>query len=629
MLAQMHECDVMSEGELRALAAGPSAEDALDDPDVVAELTRAPSQPEDPDPWDEALMRLVGPHAAGSGAAPPDGDVPAISAGVVAELAPDASLGSLLEQLSVVDADEALLVEIVAAYKRLEAWSAAGAAHAAAELARRPRMRASVRTSAGERLLNVAAEELAMRLGVTRNEGQVLVDVGRAVTGAGSLRPLGEALRSGEVSWQKTTTIARTLIPQPDPVAFLALEEVLPEAPTQTVHQISRALTKALVAVDREEADQRHQRARRLRSVSHPSPAPDGMADVRSHLPAEGAVVLDLVLDAAARAAKQAGDGRNVDQLRADALVVMAQSALDAGCIGAVPCTCTCTCTCAGAAHGSSPGPDGVPTRPGSDAGTGSSPGRRRPPMPLTGVRSRHTDVRITVPIGMVLAVGGRTTPASGPDPGVPPGATGSSGSCVPPDGSAPRDPTDRPGPEEILRGGTAGRSTDLRWATSEVAWLDGYGPLNDEQALSLAAHGLFRRLLTDPVTGAVLDVGRSRYRPPAELARLVRARDVTCTRPGCTVPADRCQLDHLRPWTLGGRTSAENLAAECERDHALKTSGAFQVRQEAPGVYVWRTAAGLVYRRRADGTVRRLPVGTVFRPAPEVLPEATSPPPF
>ena len=41
-------------------------------------------------------------------------------------------------------------------------------------------------------------------------------------------------------------------------------------------------------------------------------------------------------------------------------------------------------------------------------------------------------------------------------------------------------------------------------------------------------------------------------YRPSTELAEFVRMRDLYCRFPGCTVPADRCDLDHARPWPFG-----------------------------------------------------------------------------
>jgi hypothetical protein len=72
-----------------------------------------------------------------------------------------------------------------------------------------------------------------------------------------------------------------------------------------------------------------------------------------------------------------------------------------------------------------------------------------------------------------------------------------------------------------------------------------GFGPVDALQARALAAGGVWRRLVTDPLSGAVLDVGRRRYRPPAALVEHVRARDRRCARPGCEVDAGRSDLDH------------------------------------------------------------------------------------
>ena len=63
-------------------------------------------------------------------------------------------------------------------------------------------------------------------------------------------------------------------------------------------------------------------------------------------------------------------------------------------------------------------------------------------------------------------------------------------------------------------------------------------GPITASQARRSAADGVWRRLLTDPVSGALLDLGRQRYRPPAELGAFVVARDARCTRSGCDQPS-------------------------------------------------------------------------------------------
>ncbi|HSO05536.1 MAG TPA: DUF222 domain-containing protein, partial [Candidatus Limnocylindrales bacterium] len=100
---------------------------------------------------------------------------------------------------------------------------------------------------------------------------------------------------------------------------------------------------------------------------------------------------------------------------------------------------------------------------------------------------------------------------------------------------------------------------------------LSGYGILPADLARRLAAgDSRWRHVLTDRVTGAVLDVGTWSYRPPAGLDRHVRTRDVTCRVPGCTVPARECDLDHLIPFPEGP-TSADNLHSLCRRHHRLK----------------------------------------------------------
>nr|WP_268916212.1 MULTISPECIES: HNH endonuclease [Actinomyces] len=125
--------------------------------------------------------------------------------------------------------------------------------------------------------------------------------------------------------------------------------------------------------------------------------------------------------------------------------------------------------------------------------------------------------------------------------------------------------------------------------------------------ARALAAGGSWRRLVTDPLSGTVVDVGRSRYRPPAGLADLVRARDASCTYPGCQVPAVRCDIDHVRPWAEGGTTSWQNLACLCQAHHRLKHTPGWLLTRTPEGSLTWRTPTGARYERRADGSVRRL----------------------
>ncbi|WP_454084707.1 HNH endonuclease signature motif containing protein [Georgenia sp. Marseille-Q6866] len=141
----------------------------------------------------------------------------------------------------------------------------------------------------------------------------------------------------------------------------------------------------------------------------------------------------------------------------------------------------------------------------------------------------------------------------------------------------------------------------------AEVATLEGYGPISPAVARAVALGGTWRRIVTDPLSGTVLDHGRTRYRPPAELAELIRLRDGTCVRAGCTHSARGCQLDHIVPWNAGGTTSMLGLEDLCTHDHILKTSGQFQLRRLGNGAYEWVTPSGHMYRRHPGGRVTRV----------------------
>lgn len=76
---------------------------------------------------------------------------------------------------------------------------------------------------------------------------------------------------------------------------------------------------------------------------------------------------------------------------------------------------------------------------------------------------------------------------------------------------------------------------------------------------------------------------GALRYRPGARLARIVRALDGHCRYPGCFVPADKCELDHIMPFNhanpmAGGWSIEANFECLCKEHHDLKTRGIIRV---------------------------------------------------
>ncbi len=133
-----------------------------------------------------------------------------------------------------------------------------------------------------------------------------------------------------------------------------------------------------------------------------------------------------------------------------------------------------------------------------------------------------------------------------------------------------------------------------------QPATLEGRIPIDPQTARRLAVQApSFHRILTHPVSSAVLDVDRTSYRPPADLARVLALRDVTCRHPGCGRPAKRCDIDHTIDWQKGGVTSARNLAHLSRRHHTLKHRTRWTVEQTPDGTIRWTSPTGFV--RDAD----------------------------
>jgi hypothetical protein len=105
----------------------------------------------------------------------------------------------------------------------------------------------------------------------------------------------------------------------------------------------------------------------------------------------------------------------------------------------------------------------------------------------------------------------------------------------------------------------------------------------------SLGPPGILATPLT-PHTRGPCDHAHSQagYHPSRTLVHLVRARNTTCTAPGCTRPAVRCDLDHTTAYDQGGRT--------CECNPAVRIMPAPSQMQAGQ-----RLAAGTARTRRPD----------------------------
>lgn len=143
--------------------------------------------------------------------------------------------------------------------------------------------------------------------------------------------------------------------------------------------------------------------------------------------------------------------------------------------------------------------------------------------------------------------------------------------------------------------------------AAENPAVVEGIGPIPIERARELCggADG-WMRVLTHPETGMVLSVGRTRYRPPEALQRLVRWRADRCMAPGCGIPASRCQIDHSIAWEHGGVTALWNNAPLCTGHHIVKHHGGWDVHQHPDGTIAWTSPTGRHYLVEPE---RRVPV--------------------
>jgi hypothetical protein len=117
------------------------------------------------------------------------------------------------------------------------------------------------------------------------------------------------------------------------------------------------------------------------------------------------------------------------------------------------------------------------------------------------------------------------------------------------------------------------GRSHTLLGLNNTPGYLPGHGPIPAWLARTLATDpkATWTRLITDPDTGQLLSVGRTKYRPPADLEDFVRVRARTCETPGCHRPAHYSDIDHTTDWHHGGHTDEQDLRGQCEHHHYLK----------------------------------------------------------
>ncbi|MBP2387327.1 HNH endonuclease signature motif containing protein [Paeniglutamicibacter kerguelensis] len=77
---------------------------------------------------------------------------------------------------------------------------------------------------------------------------------------------------------------------------------------------------------------------------------------------------------------------------------------------------------------------------------------------------------------------------------------------------------------------------------------------------------------------GEILDVGREKRLLPDHMKRAVLARDGGCIYPGCTVPPELCEFNHIEQWQDDGVTSVANSHPGCPAHHTMIDNGELRV---------------------------------------------------
>lgn len=135
-------------------------------------------------------------------------------------------------------------------------------------------------------------------------------------------------------------------------------------------------------------------------------------------------------------------------------------------------------------------------------------------------------------------------------------------------------------------------------------------GPVTSElaRALCWSPDARWRRLVTDPMTGRLVDMSADHYRIPERIRSAVKKRDRFCRFPGCHRPAEHADIDHIVAWPRG-RTHMSNLGGLCRHHHRVKTHSAWKVKHR-PGSsrfeMTWTSPLGTTHTTTAHDYHRR-----------------------
>ena len=535
------------------------------------------------------------------------------------------------------------VVTVVQQLEALKAWVDYVSLAATAELTHReerialdeagPDASATTRDRAAVESHSATADELVLATGIGYRDA--LSRVLFSIADPTRVQDLRDRLRAGAVPWHRARALHDECRHLPAPLAAEIADAVLEPAPGGAALSgglFRQRLTRRLARANDTATSRAHTLAARTLGVLI---NPDGTGTLTLTAAAARLRGAHQRIDAIARRLRAAGSSRTLAQLRSDI-------ALDLLLYGQIPTTATApsTATSTPAATATTATPAGTTVTTATATTTTTSTGdMTTPPVPPTqGHRTAAAETpdvpgERTADAGRRDAGGRgrgaaptaartmRPTPTPTPTPASPPSSSPSPsrephGLRVPGDGG-PIDVPDVSGfdpdstacsfdpalfkqqlpPAQVTVTVALSTLLGLDHEPGTLTGADGIDYLDADtiRAAAMTAGSTWRRLITDPLTGHAVELSTHSYTPGDRLTRAVCARDLTCRVPGCTAPAQRCDLDHDVDYDLGGATDLANLSAKHRRHHNHKTTGRWRSDRDGD-VITWTTGAGRTY---------------------------------
>jgi hypothetical protein len=103
-------------------------------------------------------------------------------------------------------------------------------------------------------------------------------------------------------------------------------------------------------------------------------------------------------------------------------------------------------------------------------------------------------------------------------------------------------------------------------------------------------------RVLLEERTGVVIETSINTYLPNRAMRRFIQQRDGHCRFPGCARNANRCEPDHVIPFSRGGPTAIWNLVSLCKHHHRVKHEAGWTLTMTRDGDCTWTDPHGRQY---------------------------------